>query len=623
MKPMLPTLSFSLPDNPNWFYEVKYDGFRAILTWDVDKIVFNSRNEKSLLELFPELNDYLCANIERFRPFFPLQFDGELVLLENEYKANFSAIQTRGRMKSRQKIRLLANREPCRFMIFDLLEINGTPLKTTPYYKRKEQLTAIFRGAGLKTNIDLDNDQLLELVKAHSDFHFLWRKVVLHDGEGVVCKQKQSFWEEGKRSDQWLKCKNWKYVICFVTAFDKKNGYFEISVYQANKIYRIGQVLFGFKPEEKQALKQIILLNKLQEDQQVIFVHPAICLEVKYLEVYEKELREPHFHRFRFDVRPEDCTYERFQSQQRNTPVYLEITHPEKPIWHSLGIRKENYLHYLQVISPYMLPFLKDRLLTVIRYPHGMDGVPFYQKNCPDYAPEYIQTYSYENINYIVCNDMETLLWLGNQLAIEWHVPFQTIKSSGPSEIVFDLDPPSKDHFHLAVKAALEIKTVLDELNLMAFVKTSGNKGLQIYLPLPDSTFTYEDTRKFTSFIADFLVSRDPDSFTIERLKKNRGKRLYVDYVQHAEGKTIVAPYSLRGNDFAGAAAPLFWEEVSQDLKPEMFTMTAVLERVQKQINPFENYFNAKTNQPISPVLDFLRKRKRLAHRRTDWRPFD
>ena len=604
---MLPTLSFTVPERPHWFYEVKYDGFRAILTWDDDKIEINSRNEKSLLGLFPELNDYFNANEARFRPFFPLELDGELVLLENEYKANFSAIQTRGRMKSQQKIRSLASSKPCRFLVFDLLTINGISFKKIPYIKRKERLQDLFNEAGLQTAVSLANNQLLQLVEASSDFQTLWRKVISHDGEGIVCKQKESIWEEGKRSDQWLKYKNWKYVTCFVTAYDKKNSYFEVSVYHHHDIFRIGQVLFGFKPEEKQALKQIILENKQKEDQHVIFVHPAICLEVKYLEVYEKELREPHFHRFRFDVKPDDCTFERFQMQQRSSTVSLEITHPEKPLWRSLGIYKQDYLNYLQVVSLYMLPFLKDRLLTVIRYPHGMDGEPFYQKNCPDYAPDFIQTKTHENIHYILCNDIETLVWLGNQLAIEFHIPFQTIKNPGPSEIVFDLDPPTKDHFHLAVKAALEINTVLDQLNLKSFVKTSGSKGLQIYLPLPDNTYSYEDTRKFTSFIADYLVSRDPESFTIERLKKNRGKRLYIDYVQHAAGKTIVAPYSLRGNEFAGAATPLFWDEISQRLKPEMFTMTAILDRLQMQLNPFQDYFAVKATQPLAPVLEFLK----------------
>lgn len=142
-------------------------------------------------------------------------------------------------------------------------------------------------------------------------------------------------------------------------------------------------------------------------------------------------------------------------------------------------------------------------------------------KNCPEYAPDFVGTHEEEGINYIVCNELKTLLWLGNQLAFEFHIPFQTISSKGPSEIVFDLDPPSKDAFPLAIKAANLIKEVLDHLELISFIKTSGNKGLQVYIPLPDNRYSYDDTRLFTSFVADYLVSKDPDSFTTERMKKS------------------------------------------------------------------------------------------------------
>src|SRR5690606_16996388 len=229
------------------------------------------------------------------------------------------------------------------------------------------------------------------------------------------------------------------------------------------------------------------------------------------------------------------------------------------PLWKDKSITKLAYIHYLLEVSPYMLPFLQDRSLTVIRYPHGMFGESFYQKNCPDYAPDFIQPSMSEGIDYIVCNDIKTLTWLGNQISFEFHIPFQSIFSKGPSEIVFDLDPPSRDAFPLAKKCALILKEVFDGLKLISYVKTSGNKGLQIYLPLPENKFSYEDTRQFTEFIANYLTNLEPDLFTTGRLKKNRGHRLYVDYVQHAQGKPMVAPYPVRGNDGAYVATPLYW----------------------------------------------------------------
>lgn len=607
MKPMLPSLTFDPPEHNDWLYEVKYDGFRAILDWDFAGMKLKSRNEKPLFPQFPEIKDFLLKFEEKFKPFLPLQLDGELVFLENQYKANFSSIQLRGRLRSEKKIQEQATDSPCQFMVFDLLMIAGKPLYSVHFHARKEKLTRLFRQLGLKTKNHPIDKPLLQLVEAHPHFNELWEKIVLYDGEGLVAKHKKSPWEEGKRSLQWLKYKNWKYVNCFITSYDKVNSYFSVGVYKGNTIHGIGQILFGLKPDEKQSLQQIIKQNKQMEDNRKIYVEPAICLEVKYLELYENELREPHFHRFRLDLKPNDCIFEHFIAQKQNFPRSLEITHPDKPLWGTLQIKKVDFIHYLHVVSPYMLPFLKNRLLTVIRYPHGMNGKPFYQKNCPEYAPDFVQTKIDDGINYIICNNLKTLIWLGNQLAIEFHIPFQTINSKRPSEIVFDLDPPSRREYHLAIKAALNIKEVLDHLNLISFVKTSGNKGLQIYIPLPEDEYSYDDTRLFTSFVANYLVSKDPDSYTIERMKKKRGNRLYIDYVQHGEGKTIVAPYSLRGNEHAGVATPLFWNEINDKLDICRFNMQNAIERIKKVDDPFKNYFSSKQGQPFLPVLDFIK----------------
>lgn len=287
----------------------------------------------------------------------------------------------------------------------------------------------------------------------------------------------------------------------------------------------------------------------------------------------------------------------------------VDLTSPDKLLWPKKKILKIDYLQYLHDISPHLLPFLKDRALTVIRYPHGVEGESFYQKNCPNYAPEYIQTYRENEIDYIVCSDLPTLIWLGNQLAFELHIPFETIGSQGPSEIVFDLDPPSRDEFTLAVEAALIMKEIFDELHLISFVKTSGNKGLQIYIPLPENQFSYADTRLFTKFIAEFLVSKQPKWFTIERLKVNRGQKLYIDYVQHARGKTMIAPYSVRGNEDALVATPLFWDEVHYDLSPLQFPLETIKDRLKEKSCPFKAFFRAKEKQPFTPVLQWMKEK--------------
>jgi bifunctional non-homologous end joining protein LigD len=609
MKPMLPTLTFEVPQGENWNYEVKYDGFRALLLWD-EEIKLISRNGNSLLEIFPEIKLYLENNYEVLKKFLPLALDGELVYLENEFKAQFSTIQVRGRMRSEKKILEKALHTPCRLLVFDLLSLNGTSFSGRNYTERKLALQKLFEACNLPNKPDPISTDLIQLIPASKNYQSLWEQVVLHDGEGIVAKQDRNIWEEGKRTTLWLKFKNFKYVSCFVTAYEKSNGYFYVGVYKDSKIYPIGQFLFGIKPEEKQALFQIIKENKTNEDDRFIHVQPAICLEIKYLELYDEQMREPHFERFRFDLSPEDCTFDKFVHQQKNLPQDIDITHPDKPLWETPAVKKIDFIRYLQEISPYILPFLQNRLLTVLRYPHGMFGEAFYQKNCPDYAPDFVQTSLHEGINYIVCNNLKTLLWLGNQLAFEFHIPFQTLSSKGPSEIVLDLDPPSRKEFKLAIKAAQMIKEVLDQLHLIGFVKTSGNKGLQIYIPLPENEYSYDDTRLFTEFIAEYLISKAPESFTIERLKRNRQNKLYVDYIQHAAGKTIVAPYSARGNETAALATPLFWDEVNDDLRMEDFTIINMMKRINEKGDPFQSYFETKKKQNFSPILEFLKQKK-------------
>lgn len=281
------------------------------------------------------------------------------------------------------------------------------------------------------------------------------------------------------------------------------------------------------------------------------------------------------------------------------------ITSLEKPVWEKRAINKYTYLKYLTEIGPLMLPFLKDRLLTVIRFPHGVSGESFYQKNCPDYAPPFINKVTSDNINYIICSNLQTLLWLGNQLALEFHIPFQSVNESNPSEIVFDLDPPSRNEFSLAIEAALILKELFDKLQLTSFIKTSGNKGLQIYLPL-NGEHSYEETRLFTSFIAEYITTKHPKWFTTERLKKNRDNRLYIDFLQHAEGKTIIAPYSPRGNEDGLAATPLRWDEVNESLHPTNYTLEVNIDRVKKNILPFDTFHSSMTHQPFRKVITSL-----------------
>lgn len=606
MRPMLPTLTFDPPQKGNWLYELKYDGYRGLLEWTEHEVHLWSRNGKDMLPQFPEIKTFLDANLERMKEYLPILLDGELVILENPFKANFSKLQQRGRMRSKEKISLESSEWPCHYLLFDLLSCQGSDLAASPYHQRKSKLLKLVQILGLPDSPAPGDGRLFQYIPFSKSLKESLHTAMEFDSEGIVAKQAQSKWLEGKRSANWLKIKNWKTASCFITSMDEENGYFYVGVWKEGSVFPLGQFLFSLDSEAKAALKTTILENHTGREGSMYFVDPGICVDINYLEWTDNQLREPHFKCLRFDLHPDDCNFEKFLYDEAMFPSGIEITHPNKVLWKKNYATKLDYVRYLRKTAHFMLPFLKNRALTVIRSPHGVFGESFYQKNKPETSPGFVESFVVDGIDYIVCNDLKSLIWLGNQLAIEFHIPFHTVASKYVSEIVFDLDPPDRSHFQLAVYAATILKQILDELNLLSFVKLSGNKGLQVYIPLPEGQFTWEDTRRFTSFVAEFLVQYDPDSFTTERLKKNRGERLYVDFVQHAEGKTIIAPYSVRNNEDGLVAAPIHWDELTDDLCPAQFTMNAVLKRLAQMKDPFSGYFHCKNKQPFEKVLDLL-----------------
>lgn len=604
---MLLTAATDIPKGKDWLYEAKYDGFRCILEWNETPFLM-SRNGKVLNQMFPEIISFCHEIQEQISAFLPLRLDGELVYLTNDFQSNFSIVQIRGRMRNENVIMNHVQEFPCHYIVFDILEINGKSQTELSITKRKQKLKKIFQKITLPISINHENINRIQAIDVFKVNEELWNNIVVSNGEGIVAKKKTSSWNSDKRTLHWLKIKNWRYVSVILTKYDKNNGYFHGAIYNKETLIEIVNFRHGLKDDELNTLIILFQSNGTKTTENIWELEPSICVDIACIDFDGKHLREPRFHAFNFEKEPIDCHWKEMKRQLYPLPKIIQITHPEKPIWPLIDIQKDDYLLYLQQISPYMLPFLRDRLLTVIRFPHGVVGESFYQKNAPDYIPDFITTKQEDDIKYIMCNDVESLLWLGNQLALEFHIPFQTTKTDKPTEIVFDLDPPSVNEFSLAVEAALRMKGIFDQFELRSFVKTSGGKGLQVYIPLPLNTFSYEETRVFTKFVCNFLCEQEPQWFTTERLKKNRNNKLYLDYVQHHEGKTIVAPYSPRGNEKGLIATPLKWGEVDDSLKPNQFSIPVVLERIKNQGNPFRDFRKAIEEQKFKNVLNQLKE---------------
>lgn len=282
--------------------------------------------------------------------------------------------------------------------------------------------------------------------------------------------------------------------------------------------------------------------------------------------------------------------------------IDIKLTNPDKELF--LGITKWKYVQYLGLLAPFLLPYCQDRLLTTIRFPNGVTGKSFYQKHVPKPVPSFVKTVVFEEIEYILLQDTPTLIWLANLACLEFHVSFHKWQMKNePTELVFDLDPTGSP-FEQVREVALLTREVLLGMGLDGVVKTSGASGLQIYVPLK-SGYTFEQTRQVNKFIARYLAEKHPQLITLERKVKDRGTKVYFDYLQHWRGKTLIAPYSPRATTKATISTPLLWEEVQQSIEPSDFTLSNILERIKQKGDLFATAYNA-SSYDLATVLSFI-----------------
>jgi len=278
----------------------------------------------------------------------------------------------------------------------------------------------------------------------------------------------------------------------------------------------------------------------------------------------------------------------------------IAITNPDKLLWPEAGITKKLYLEKLAALSPYLLRYCRNRLLTVIRYPHGEGGMSFYQKNAPEPLPSFVQTYRHDSITYIVLDGLPELLWLGNLAALEFHPSLHYAGSSLPCEWMIDLDP-SREVEPRIMEAASIVGKVLRSLGLDSVPKTSGATGVQIIVPVNHGV-TFEELRSVGHFVGRFVTEKHPNLFTLERLKKHRGDRIYFDYLQHFSGKTLAAPYTPRARPLATVSTPLTWKEVESGVKPTDFHLLNIEERLRSVGDLIEKL----PPQPVENVISRL-----------------
>jgi bifunctional non-homologous end joining protein LigD len=270
----------------------------------------------------------------------------------------------------------------------------------------------------------------------------------------------------------------------------------------------------------------------------------------------------------------------------------LSLSNLDKVLYPEAGFTKGHVIDYYTRVAPVVLKHLRGRPLTLKRYPNGVDAAHFYEKQCPSHAPDWVQTTRVDSsrardgkINFCLANDLPTLVWLANLADLELHTSLALAEDYGsPTVIAFDLDPGPPATIVECAEVALELRLIFEHLGMQAFPKTSGSKGMQVYVPLNVPT-SYAQTRPFSHGLAELLERRRPELVVSDMSKARRKGKVFVDWSQNAEYKTTVCVYSLRARPEPTVSTPLLWDEVenvtmSRDPDDLVFTSAQVLERV-------------------------------------------
>jgi bifunctional non-homologous end joining protein LigD len=338
-----------------------------------------------------------------------------------------------------------------------------------------------------------------------------------------------------------------------------------------------------------------------------VWIEPRLVCEVRYLEWPPgRLLRQPVFARFRDDKTPEECARE--GSQAGAAPAALPepvqpapavekrvaFTNLDKVFWPDEGYTKGGLIEFYRAVSPALLPYLRDRPVVLTRYPDGIAGKSFFQKDAPGFVPGWVRTermwseHAQREIDYFICDDLETLLLLANLGTIPLHIWSSRVATlAQPDWSILDLDPKGAP-FRDVVTLAREAKAVLEEMEVPGFAKTSGSTGLHVLVPL-GRQFNFEQSRVLAELMARVITERHPRLATVARNPASRGGKVYLDFLQNGHGKLLAAPYSARPVPGALVSTPLAWKEVTAKLNPKRFTISTVPKRIAAQADPLRD----------------------------------
>jgi bifunctional non-homologous end joining protein LigD len=665
--PMLASLAQAPFSRADWIYEPKLDGYRTLALIRDGNATLLSRNGNNVTQTYNTLLPELLHQRAQ-----ELILDGEIIAMDEKGKQCFQCLQDY--TKSMQPAKAKRERQyPLIYYVFDILYLDGYDLRGVPLRRRKELLKHVF--------VPGNEVRLVEYYE--KDGETVYKAAVKNGLEGVVAKQLDSIYEAGKRSPDWLKIKATKsdeFIICgYSTAEGGRTTTFSSLVlgYRNEKgdLIFAGNVGSGFDEETLKSIKK--QLDAIRTDNSpfaekpplkapTTWVKPVLTAEVKFNErTKDGRLRAPVFVRMRDDksadeirgievsttptppkqakaMRPE-AIIKQLQNPENNIDIEIEgskinISNMNKILWPAAagqpGYTKRDLLIYLAEVSQYFLPHLKDRPLTLSRYPDGIYGEHFYQKHWGHPVPGFVHKINIRDgknpsSEYLICDNLATLLWLGQVGNIEFHswfsrINFQPDMEEGktiddyleyPDFIILDLDPYiysgkeapgaepefNRTGFDKVCEVAMLLKKILDDLALNSFVKTSGKTGLHIHVPIVRS-FDYKTIRSTAEIIGNYLVQKHPKEITTEWAQEKRKGKIFIDYGQNVRGKTLASVYSPRPAPNAAVSTPLQWEELGK-VYPADFTLKSLPERLKKTGDLWADILSAKKNLSNLPQL--------------------
>ena len=621
VQPMLATLADKPFDAPAWLYEIKWDGYRAVAYMNKKGTELLSRNNKSFNEKFYPIHDALK------KTGLNAVLDGEVIVADDKGMANFGNLQN---WRSEADGTLL-------YYVFDILWYEGQDLTQLPLTERRVILKSILPQS---ENILLSND----FETSGIEFFEAADKMGL---EGIMAKKSDSPYTIGSRTKDWLKIKTSLRHEVVIGGYTKNEGSAKsfssllVGVFEKEKLVYTGKIGTGFNDATQKDMikkfKPLIIksspfnfvpdINKPSRFRPAppkataTWLNPELVCEVAYTELTtDGIMRHPSFKGMRTDKAASSVTEEKevhiekivkqtkARTEQKiikapakgerktllnpteDTQVKkinshkIKFSNLNKIYWPGENISKRDLINYYYRVAPYILPYLKDRPQSLNRFPNGITGKSFYQKDVTGKVPDWIEKVPYttskgEHKKFMLCNDEAVLLYMASLGCIEMNPWSSTYKKAGnPDWCVIDLDP-DKNHFDRVIETANVTKEILDAAGADCYCKTSGSTGLHIYIPL-GKKYDYEASKEFGRLIAHLVHDRLPKYTSIERPTANRKGKLYIDFLQNRPQATLAAAYSLRPKPGATVSMPLHWDEVKKGMKMQDYNIYNAIERV-------------------------------------------